>query len=339
MNLITGGTGFLGAHLAALLLKQDRNVKIFKRPSSSFDELHLIFRYHFGVYASSYFKRLSFVDGDITDIDDVAQALNDISYVFHCAATVSFDKKKQKMMNEINVTGTKNLVNAMLEMQCSAKLCHVSSIASLGRSSNNSMIDESTMWDHASQNTNYSKTKYYSEIEVWRGIAEGLNAVIVQPGIILGPGQWNKGSCELVPLVDRGLKFFTRGVNGFVDVEDVVEVMIKLMYSDISEQRFILVSENLSYQDLFTKIAHNLDRKPPSIHAGYTLRKLVVRADALRSVLFRKKRTYSDEFALLAGSRSEYDPSKIMTLLNHRFIAIDLCLEKTCRFYKQNQSI
>ncbi len=338
MNLITGGTGFLGAHVAALLLKQGQSVKILKRTDSSLDELRLIFRYHFGAESEQYIKKLSFAEGDITSTPDLVMALKNIRNVYHCAATVSFDRKDQKLLKFVNVIGTENLVNILLEQKHAVRLCHVSSIASLGRKSNNGLIDESVLWEDSGQNTAYSRTKYLAEIEVWRGIAEGLNAFIVQPGILLGPGLWDKGSCKLFKQVDRGLRFYTKGINGFVNVEDTAEIMIKLMQTNISEQRFILVSQNLSYQELFGMMAKAFNKNLPSIHAGYALRKIVVFADALSSIIFQKNRNYSDEFAVIAGSKSEYISAKIKSTLNYQFSDIHQCIQKTCRFYNQTIS-
>ena len=227
MNLITGGTGFLGAHLAALLLQQQQSVRIMKRSSSSLKEISLIFQYHFGNDGANMLKKIQFVDGSIMDPFDVEENLKGIKYVFHCAAMVSFNPEDQKTMLKVNVGGTENLVNVLLNSSIE-KLCHVSSIASLGRAPSNNMITESTLWEDHGQNSGYSISKYKGELEVWKGIAEGIPAVIVQPAVLLGPGQWNKGTCKLFSLVKSGLKYYTTGINGYVDVEDVADRMITL---------------------------------------------------------------------------------------------------------------
>jgi dihydroflavonol-4-reductase len=334
MILITGGTGFLGSHVTAYLASQGRNVVVMKRKESSTQELNMIFQYHFGNRASDFLQKISFIDGDIRRAEDVHQAIDSgITQVYHCAATVSFDKKHHKLMYDINVQGTHHLVNALLE-KGNIKLCHVSSIAALGRSKNKDLITEQTFWEDTGQNTVYSKTKYQAELEVWRGIAEGLDACIVQPGIIMGVGHKGKGTCKLFGLVEKGLPFYTKGINGYVDVRDVARLMILLMDSDISGERFLLISENLSYGDLLSQIANAMGKKPPYIHAGYGMRKMVVGFDAIKSKMGFGPRTYSKEFARLAGSVSRYDASKIKEYTGYEFFSMSDCISSATEFYK-----
>ncbi len=334
MNLITGGTGFLGAHLAAKLLKQQQEVTILKRNTSDIYELKMIFSYHFSEDSEKFFNKLKFIEGDICFADSLRNIFENISRVYHCAATVSFDRKDHKTMFEVNVNGTANIVNLLLEYP-HIKLCHVSSIAALGRSNKEDMINEHTYWENHKQQTAYSVSKYQAELEVWRGIAEGLNAVIVMPGVILGPGDLSKGTCKLFSLVNSGLKFYTKGINGYVDVEDVSAIMIHLMNSDISNNRFLLVSENLTYKQILSCMAMHMEKPPPHLHAGYFLRKLLVIFDAFRASISRKPRNYSPEFARIAGSVSRYDTTKIKTITGYEFNSLNSCIAKTSAFYKK----
>jgi len=334
MNLITGGTGFLGSHLAALLLKKQEEVCILKRPTGNTVETELIFRYHFGAEFSRYLKRICFIPGNITDDSSLKKALPGIKYVYHCAAVVSFYRKDLSVMQDINVRGTETLVNVLAEYPIK-KLCHVSSISALGRNSNDALINEQTMWEDHGHNSAYAISKYKAELEVWRGIAEGLPAVIVQPGIILGPGLWNKGTCRLFSLVDKGLKFYTQGVNGYVDAEDVAEVMMRLTQGDFQNDRYILVSENISYKELLTMIADSMGKKSPTIHAGYYARKVLVIADALRAGITGKPATYSKDFARVAGSVSRYDGSKVKEALNYRFRPVNNTINQAGHFYQK----
>ncbi len=335
MNLITGGTGFLGAHLAALLLKQQQNVRILKRPTSSLEEFMLIFDYHFGSSKETMIKKIHFQDGDLLNPFDIEDALQNVSSVYHCAAFVSFRRKDKREMNRVNVLGTKTLVNVILDHQ-NIGLCHVSSIAALGRSNNHEMINENTLWENNGHNSAYSVSKYLGELEVWRGIAEGLKAFIVQPGVLLGPGLLSKGTSKLFALVKSGLKYYTKGVNGYIDVEDTASRMIFLMNKKISGDRFVLVSENLSYIDLFRYIASALNVQPPSVHAGYQLRKLVVFVDLIKSLLSLSPRTFSSDFARLAGQKSMYDSAKILQLFPEKFTHIAETIHQTGRYYKQS---
>jgi dihydroflavonol-4-reductase len=190
------------------------------------------------------------------------------------------------------------------------------------------------MWENQGYNSAYSISKYQAELEVWRGIAEGLPVVIVQPGIILGPGLWTKGTCKLFTLVDKGLKFFTRGINGYVDAEDVAEVMMRLTQGNFTNDRFLLVSENLSYENLLSMIARSLGKNPPGIHAGFYARKLLVLADAIRAGITGNPVTYSNDFARVAGSVSRYDASKIQDALNYRFKPVNDTIRQTGQFYQ-----
>lgn len=332
MNLITGGTGFLGAHLAACLLRHNQNVTILRRKGSSLSGLKRIFTYHFTEEADNYFDMLSFAEGDILNPEDLLDATENINHVYHCAALVSFDKSDRKKMFDINVAGTRNLVNILLN-RSGIKMCHVSSIAALGRIRNGVPLDESSVWEKSPDNSCYSETKYYAELEVWRGIAEGLDAVIVLPGVILGPGDWNNGSSALFKLVNNRLKFYTTGTNGFVSVEDVAKIMIQLMVSEITGKRFILTSENISYRDLFDKIAAGLCKKPPQYNAGFLLRKMVVLSDAAAAKFTGKNRRFSDDFARLAGLQVKYNSSEIKKILNTEFTPLSDCINKTCTFF------
>jgi len=338
MNLITGGTGFLGAHLAAHLLTLGEDVKILKRAASSLGEIEIVFKYYFGDDFRNKLASLSFCDGDLLNPHSIENALQNVNNVYHCAATVSFQKRDKQSMFDVNVTGTENLVNVLLNSN-NKKLCHVSSIASLGRNTNNTLIDEQSVRDNNKLNTTYSQSKYLSELEVWRGIAEGLPAVIVLPGVILGPGDLKKGTCKLFALVNKGLKFYTTGVNGYVDVEDVADIMIRLMKSDIIAERFVLVSENVSYRDLLTSIAINSGKKPPSVYAGRMLRKIVVSADGAWAIVTGKQRYFSADFARIAGARSEFSSEKIKSMLKFQFNSVNECIEKTTEFYKRDSML
>jgi dihydroflavonol-4-reductase len=333
MNLITGGTGFLGSHLAALLLKKREEVSIFKRASGNTVETELIFRYHFGEESHHYLKKISFIPGNITEASSLKKAMPGVKHVYHCAAVVSFYRKDLVAMQEINVRGTETLINVLADYPIE-KLCHVSSTAALGKSSNDNLINEQTMWEDHGYNSAYAISKYQAELEVWRGIAEGLPVVIVQPGIILGPGLWTKGTCKLFTLVDKGLKFFTRGINGYVDAEDVAEVMTRLTQGNFTNDRFLLVSENLSYENLLSMIARSLGKNPPGIHAGFYARKLLVLADAIRAGITGNPVTYSNDFARVAGSVSRYDASKIQDALNYRFKPVNDTIRQTGQFYQ-----
>jgi len=335
MELITGGTGFLGAHLAANILLTGNDVRILRRPFSNFNELDIVFRYYFSDNASGMLKKINFTEGDITDVFSIKTALENVDNVFHCAGFVSFVKSDKQRMIEINEKGTENLVNVLLNNNIK-KLCHVSSIAALGRNDDNKLITEDNEWIEHNKNTSYAISKYKAEKVVWRAINEGLNAVIVNPGVILGVGGFDNVSGKLFNMVKNGLKFYTEGVNGYVDATDVSQIMIKLTESDISAEKFILTSENVSYEWFFNEIAKNLSVKPPTIYANSFLRNFIVVADYLKTLLTGRKRFYTFELARLANSCSYYSSNKVEKAIKYKFIPVAETIGKICGFFKNN---
>jgi nucleoside-diphosphate-sugar epimerase len=232
----------------------------------------------------------------------------------------------------VNARGTANLVNACLDNNI-RKLCHVSSIAAIGRAENEDVIDEKVVWKASRRNSNYAISKYAAEREVWRGIEEGLEAVIVNPSIILGPGEINSGSTRLIRTVDKGLKYYTSGVNGFVDVRDVVRIMEKLMESEISAERFIVSAENLSYKELFAIIAAGLNKPEPRYQAGKWMGEVVWRFEYLKSKLTGKKPLVTSETARTASNHYRYTSEKVRTRLDYNFIPVKQSIHDACSFH------
>ena len=236
---VTGGTGLVGSHLVEQLVKNGIAVKA-------------AYRTHIPDIAGK--EKVEWVKGDILDVLFLEEALQDINHVYHCAAIVSFNPKEKYKMFATNVEGTANVVNACIRAGVK-KLCFVSSVAALGKLKKQGEIDESVLWSEETNNSNYGKSKYLAEIEVWRGIGEGLEAVIVNPVIILGKGNWNEGSSKIFKTAYEEFPWYTEGYTGFVDVKDVVQIMIQLMESGTSGERFIVSSENIQYKDIFSRIA------------------------------------------------------------------------------------
>lgn len=331
MILVTGGTGLVGSHLLFELVSSGKKVRALKRKSSKLDNIKKVFGYY-SAYAEKLFEKIEWVDGDILDIFSLQNAMNDISEVYHCAAVVSFEPGGEELLMKINIDGCANIVNIALEKKVK-KLCYVSSIASLGRAGHNGLVDEQTYWESSNNKSHYSISKYGGEREIWRGIEEGLDAVIVNPSIILGPGNWNTGSSRFFSTVWKGLKVFTTGVNGFVDVRDVVSAMIQLMQSNIKNERFILNSENISYQNILLLIAKHLNKKPPTIHAGKLLSSIAWRVEKLRSLFTGSKPFITKETARTANSDYRYSTKKIETKLNFKFISIEKSIKDNAKLF------
>lgn len=336
MVLITGATGFLGAHLLYHLLKKGTKVRAIMREQSSFTILNNVFSFYNDDFESRK-KSVDWVIADINDIDSLKDSLENISEVYHLAALVSFQPGDKARMQKINIEGTSNLVNLLLEKNI-RKLCYVSSIAAIGRANSNEIIDEKTTWRTSANNSDYAISKYGAEREVWRAIEEGLPAFIINPSIILGPGEINSGSTQLIKTVEKGLKFYTPGTNGFVDVRDVVNAMILLMETEVTGERFILSAENVSYQQLFTWIANSLNKPAPRFKAGKTLSEIAWRFEFLRSLIMEGKPLITRETSRTAGNVYYYSGDKIKEFIDIKYIPIELSIQEACKYQFKSKS-
>lgn len=320
MILVTGGTGLLGAHLLFDLLQKESYIKAIKRKKSSIQQIEKIFSYY-SETPEILLKKIEWIEADLMDYYSLEEALKDVEYVYHCAALVSFHSKdKQKMLDQ-NIIGTRNLVNACLHQNIK-KLVHVSSIAALGRAENTEITTEKTPWKDSDKNSPYSLSKHGGELEVWRGMAEGLSAVIVNPSVILGPGNWKQGSPELFSLVHKGLRFYTHGINGYVYVRDVSRAMIALMESSIEGERFIVNGEDLSYLELFNMIAKSLGAKYPSIEVKPWMTEIAWRAYKVKSWFTGKAPAVTKSTAGSSMQSYTYSSEKLLTTLDFQYTAL-----------------
>ncbi len=335
MILVTGGTGLVGAHLLYQLTQKEGKVRALRRSSSSVQQTKKTFSYYTSK-PEKYYSRIEWVEGDILDIDSLLQAMDGVEKVYHTAAMVSFNPKDKAEIMETNVTGTANVVNACLEKKIE-RLCYVSSIAALGRAGNNGITTEKSEWKNSQKISSYSFSKYEAEREVWRGIAEGLKAVIINPAIILGAGNFNTGSSRMFQTVYNGLMFYTRGVNGYVDVNDVAKAMILLMEGNFSGERFILSSEDLSYKKLFEMMAQSLGVKPPRHKAGMVLSELSWRLLKVHSLLTGKKPLITRQTAKTANRFYRYSNEKFVKATGMRFMPMTESIKKTAEIFLKDK--
>lgn len=298
MILVTGASGFLGQHLLCLLGKEQAPVRAlyYNTPPPA---------------AADAMNQISWMQCDLLDIFAVEEAFEGITEVYHCAAQVSFDAEDKYRIQRINRDTTANVVNAALDAGV-RKMVFVSSVATLGRGNLDKPLTEKDFWEESNNNTAYARSKYLSEMEVWRGMAEGLNAVIVNPAVILGAGNWQKGSARLISLAEKEFPFYTEGVNGWVDAADVTRAMLLLMRSDITNERFILSEGNYSYREIFTLMAQALAKKPPHIRTPSWASSLLWRWNALRKWLTGKPATLTRETTRTAQMKCFYDNSKFL---------------------------
>jgi dihydroflavonol-4-reductase len=322
--LITGITGLVGSAVAHRLVAENHAVSAIYRRGSDRSLLKDIE------------SEIHWMEGDVLDLSSLEDAVEGADFVIHTAAVVSFVPKDREMMFKVNREGTANLVNACLKYGVE-KLCHVSSIAALGRpdprkitSGLDTVLDESQRWEDSPENSEYAKSKYLAELEVWRGVAEGLNAVIVNPTLILGEGDWTKSSTQIFRYIYRENPFYTAGLANYVDVKDVAEIVCRLLFSDISGERFLLSAGSISYHDLFNKIADAMQKKRPSFRVGNRLAAIIWRVEAVRTWLLGTKPLITRETAQSGARRIHYDSSKIKNTLGFHFQPLGNTIERVC---------
>jgi len=336
MVFVTGGTGFLGSHLLFHLLKIGKKVRAIKRADSNFYLLSNVFSFY-TEDTQKYLSKIEWVEGDLLDIYSLDKALNEVSEVYHAAAIVSFDSSYRKKMMKANVEGTANLINAALDKDIK-KICHVSSIAAIGRAENDKVIDENVVWKTSKKNSNYAISKYGAEREVWRGIEEGLNAVIINPSVILGPRELNRGIGSLISMVRNGFKFCTTGVNGFVDVRDVAESMIRLMESDIYNERFIVSADNLTYKQILDWIAEYLEMPGPKYKATPYISEIAWRLEYIKGLFTNKKPFITKETARTANNTYYYSSDKLIRALDFKFLPVRQTIRDACELFLKNNN-
>ncbi len=304
MIFITGASGLLGASLIETLFAAHHGVS----------DLQIRALYRKQIPAIQFADKIEWIEGDILDVVVLEEALKGISEVYHCAAIVSFDPKQKQRMHATNVEGTANVVNACIEAGIK-KLLFVSSVAALGRIREDGPINETMNWSEETSNSEYGKTKYLAEMEVWRGIGEGLDAVIVNPVIILGSGDWNGGSSGIFKSVYNRFPWYTNGVSGFVDVNDVSKAMTALMKSDISAQRYIISGHNTPYRTIFNLIADAFKVPRPSKKVTPLLAAIVWRLEAVKAFFTGSSPLLTKETTLTAQAVVNFDNTKLLKAL------------------------
>ena len=325
MILVTGGTGLVGSHLLFELLQTEPRVRATYRNEQKLEKVKHVFSYYTD-NPQTLMNRIEWVQADLNNIPKLQEAFKEVEYVYHSAALVSFDPAQYQLLRRINIEGTANIVNLCLSHKV-RKLCYVSSVAALGTPSADEYINEETPWNNDADHNVYAITKYGAELEVWRGTQEGCQAVIVNPGIILGPGFWRSSSGSLFTSVHRGIKYYTTGISGYVDIQDVVKPMVQLMKTDLTNERFILVSENLRFKDFVQIAADALGVEAPKKQANGLILSLAWRMDWLRSKLKKKRRRLTKRLSRSLQTDSRFDNSKIERMLPYDFRPIKQSVE------------
>lgn len=322
--LITGATGLVGSAVAKEFLSHGFTVKALIRNETSKNAV------------MSISDKIEVVEGDVLDVISLGEALKNVDYVVHAAAVVSFSPKERANMYKVNIEGTANVVNACLVSNIK-KLCFISSVAAFGRpaqtlvnSGEKITIDEKQKWESSDTNSHYAITKYLAECEVWRGQAEGLHTVIVNPSIVLGEGDWSKSSTQLFRYVFKEKPFYTQGFINYVDVRDLSTIIKTLLLSEIENERFCVSTGLISYKEFFEKIADNFEKKSPSFEVKPWMMDFIWRFEAVKSWLTGKAPLITKETAKTSGLHVSYDSTKLKKATGLSFNSLDKTLERVC---------
>jgi len=334
MILVTGGTGLAGSHLLLELTSQGKRPRALLRKGSSTDFVKHVFRAYAGD-PDRQFAMIEWVEGDVLDIFSLEDAMEGVKQVYHNAALVSFDRSKKDQMYRINIDGTANVVNAALEKGV-GKICHLSSIATLGSAGKDSISDESTAWVTSRRNSHYAISKYNGEREIWRGTAEGLDAVVILPSVILGLADLNNGSMQIFKTILKGLPFYTSGMVGYVDARDIAKAQVFLMESGLRNERYIVSAENLPYREVLGMVADGFGKKRPCIRVNRTLALLAVYFFRTRSFFSGKPPIFTRETARTALKSYQYSSEKFNAISGMEYHRISDTIAGICKLYLEN---
>jgi nucleoside-diphosphate-sugar epimerase len=320
--LVTGGTGFIGAYIIKELIEKGYAVRAIRHSKATpfFMPAHIS-------------DKVEWVPGDVLDVVSLDEAMTGTDAVIHAAAKVSFHDSDRRTLNKINIDGTANVVNLALEKNIK-RFVHLSSVGAIGRTLSGETITEEKKWLSSKWHTTYAISKYHAEVEVWRGAAEGLNMVIINPSTVLGYGDWNASSCSIFKSVYREFPWFTKGINGFVAVTDVARAAVLLMESELSSERFIVNGDNWTYQQLFNTIADGLGKKHPNKEASPFMGNVAWRMEKLKAIMSGKRPMLTRESARVAQSVAYFDNSKLLrSFPGFSFTPLEKAIKKDCEQY------
>ena len=325
--LVTGGTGFLGAYIIKDLLEKGWSVRALRRSGSPP-----------AFISAAIWNDVEWVSGDVLDVVSLEEAMEGADAIIHAAAKISFSHRDRRELFRTNIEGTANVVNIALEQNI-RRFVHVSSVAALGRTGKGENVTEAKSWEESRWNTNYAISKFRGEVEVWRGIGEGLPAVIVNPSTILGFGDWDHSSCTLFRSAWKEFPWYTEGVNGFVDVKDVARAVVCLLETDIRGERYILNGDNWTFRRVFESIAAGFGKKPPSREATPFLAGIAWRTERIKSLFSGKPSMLTRESARVARSLTYFDSSKIRAQLpEFSFTPLEKTIKDACADYMRGMA-
>jgi dihydroflavonol-4-reductase len=328
MNIfVTGGTGLLGSHLLYQLSCTEANIRALKRANSNLENVRKVFSYYTDE-VEKHFSRIRWIEGNLLEEEFVISATIGVDVIYHAAAFVSYSarKKVRRAMFNMNVYSTQAIIIACKKNNIK-KLCYVSSTSTLGSRGQNSYITEDSKLEISKYTTNYALTKLEAETLVFNAIKKGLNAVVLNPSIILGPGDWGRSSSKMILNISKGLRFYPKGIIGFVDVRDVVMIMISLIERDVFGEQFIISSENLSYKEVFTQIANQLQIETRLVSAPDLLLAIKWRIEFVKSLITGKEPLITKETVLFSKQNVFFSNEKIVKKLSYSFKTVSETIE------------
>jgi len=326
--VVIGGTGLVGSHLL-YVLAQKGPVTATARNSKNHATVEKVFQYYNPERGTLWYQNIEWVDLDILDIDGIQEVVSNAKEVYHCAALVSFHRIDFYRCIEFNRQGTANVVNACLQVPC-LKLCYVSSTAALGKNPGG-MIDETCAWKATDKNSGYSVSKFGAEKEVWRGIEEGLNAVIINPCTVIGAGKWKEGSMELFSVAQKGMPFYPSGANAIVDARDVAASMVFLMQNPFCAEKFLCTGSNQEFKALFTLICQKMGKRGSKIYAPYWIALPLSYVLETWSLLRRKRQGMTIESTRAAYSTRIYNSAKLKSLVPNAFCTLEESIDNAIK--------
>lgn len=322
MILVTGGTGFLGSYLIKNLVEKGLPVRAMYRTDN------FPFFIPRGIY-----DKVEWIKADVLDLVSLDDAMKNADSIIHTAAIVSFSKDKRKEMYQVNVEGTENVVNMALENNVK-RLVHISSIAALGRTTKPEMVTEGKKWEENPNNTHYAISKHHAELHAWRGFAEGLEGVVLNPSTILGYGDWHQSSCAVFKNAYRSFPWYTEGLNGFVGVEDVAEAAAQALVSSLNHKRFIVNADNWAFRKLFDTMADHFQKPRPNKKATRTMGAIAWRLEKLKSILTGSKPLLTRETAKVAHSKTSFaNQALLLALPGFSYTPLETVIKNSCEKY------
>jgi nucleoside-diphosphate-sugar epimerase len=324
MILLTGGSGFIGTYIVEELLANGyEKIRLLVRSKA-----HSPYRTH---------PQIELIEGDICDVFAIEEAMEGVKQVIHAAAKVSFSKREKAEMFRTNVEGTAYIVNACLAHHVE-KLIFISSISALGRAENGERIDEQTKWVDSPLNSAYALSKRKAEQEVFRGMEEGLQVVILNPGLVLGGKMWDNSSAKFFKVVDRGLPFYNRGVNGVVGASDVARAVRLCVENEIPNgERFLLVSENMSQKEMFGWIAQSIGKVPPRYELPPFLAKIAGFLFEMWGGITRTRPLITRETVRSSLHQYYYDGTKITRVLGFQYSPVAEIIQATGKLFTEEK--